>query len=65
MLAHGRRLGSWKTFIFSCLQNHGDKMEAQINRMEARIEKIQEIIYKDIEELKNKQPMMNNIITEI
>ena len=40
-------------------------MEAQINRMEARIEKIQEIIYKDLEELKNKQPMMNNIITEI
>ena len=35
------------------------------NRMEARIEKIQEMFNKDLEELKNKQTEMNNTITEI
>ena len=39
--------------------------QAQINRMETRMEKTQEIIYKDLEELKNKQSTMNNIISEI
>ena len=34
------------------------------NRMEARIEKIQEMFIKDLEELKNKQTEMNNTITE-
>ena len=34
-------------------------------RMEARIEKIQEILNKDLEELKNKQSAMNNTITEM
>ena len=51
--------------VVKMIQNLGDKMEAQINRMETRIEKIQEIIYKDLEELKTKQSTMNNIITEI
>ena len=51
--------------VVKMIQNLGDKMEAQINRMETRIEKIKEIIYKDLEELKNKQSTMNNIITEI
>lgn len=51
--------------VVKMIQNLGDKIEAQINRMEARTEKIQEIIYKDLEELKNKQSTMNNIITEI
>ena len=35
------------------------------NRMEARIEKIQEMFNKDLEELKNKQTEMNNTITEM
>ena len=35
------------------------------NEMEARIEKIQEIFNKDLEELKNKQTEMNNTITEM
>ena len=35
------------------------------NRMEAQIEKIQEMFNKDPEELKNKQTEMNNIITEM
>ena len=35
------------------------------NRMEAQIEKIQDIFNKDLEELKNKQSVMNNTITEM
>ena len=34
-------------------------------RMEAKIEKMQEMFNKDLEELKNKQTEMNNTITEI
>ena len=34
------------------------------NRMEAQIEKMQEMFNKDLEELKNKQTKMNNTITE-
>ena len=35
------------------------------NRMQAWIEKIQEMFNKDLEELKNKQTEMNNTITEV
>ena len=35
------------------------------NRMEARIEKIQEMFNKDLEEWKNKQTEMNNTINEM
>ena len=34
-------------------------------RMEAKIEKMQEMFTKDLEELKNKQTQMNNTITEM
>ena len=34
-------------------------------RMEARIEKIQGMFNRDLEELKNKQTQMNNTITEM
>ena len=34
-------------------------------RMEANIEKMQEMFNKDLEELKNKQTQMNNTITEM
>ena len=34
-------------------------------RMEAKIEKMQEMFNKDLEELKSKQTMMNNTINEI
>ena len=34
-------------------------------RMEAKIEKMQEMFNKDLEKLKNKQTEVNNIITEI
>ena len=39
-------------------------MEAQINRIEAWIEKIQEMFNKDLEEIKNRQSAMNNTITK-
>ena len=34
-------------------------------RMEAKIEKMQEMFNKDLEELKNKQTEMNNMVTEM
>ena len=40
-------------------------MELQINRLETRIEKIQEMFNKDLEEIKKSQSKMNNAITEI
>ena len=39
-------------------------MELQINRLETRIEKMQEIFNKDLEEIKS-QSIINNAITEI
>ena len=39
-------------------------MQNLVNRMEARIEKIQDMFNKDLEELENKQTEMNNTITE-
>ena len=43
--------------IVKMIQNLG-------NKMEARIEKIQKMFNKDLEELKNKQTEMSNTITE-
>ena len=40
-------------------------MEVQINRLETRIEKMQEMFSKDLEELKKSQYIMNNEINEI
>ena len=48
----------FRIMIVKMIQNLG-------KRMEARIEKIQEMINKDIKELKNKQTEMNNTITEM
>ena len=42
-----------------------NKMELQINRLETRIEKMQEMFNKDLEEIKKSQSIMNNAITEI
>ena len=39
-------------------------MELQINRLETRIEKMQEMFNKDLEEIKS-QSVMNNAINEI
>ena len=48
----------FRIMIVKMMQNLG-------NRMEARIEKIQEMFNKDLEELKNKQMEMNNTIIEM
>ena len=48
----------FRVMIVKMIQNLG-------NRMEAQIEKIQEMFNKDLEELKNKPTEMNNTITEM
>ena len=40
-------------------------MELQINRLERTMEKIQEMLVKDLEKIKKNQSVMNNAITEI
>ena len=40
-------------------------MELQINRLETKIEKMQEMFNKDLEEIKGSQLKMNNAINEI
>ena len=40
-------------------------MELQINRLETRIEEIQEMFNKDLKEIKKNQSIMNNAMTEI
>ena len=47
------------------IQNLENKTELQINRLETRIEKMQEMFNKDLEEIKKSQSIMNNAITEI
>ena len=44
------------------IQNLESKMELQINSLETRIEKMQEMFNKDLEEIKNHQLKMNNAI---
>ena len=40
-------------------------MELQINRLETRIENMQEMFNKDLEEIKKSPSIMDNAITEI
>ena len=40
-------------------------MELQINSLETRIEKMQEMCNKDLEEMKKSHSIMNNAINEI
>ena len=51
--------------IVKMIQNLKNKMDTQINRWKAWIEKMWEMFNKDLEELKNKQSTMNNAITDI
>jgi len=50
--------------IVKMIQNLENKMELQIN-LETRIEKMQEMFNKDLEETKKSQSIMNNAINEI
>ena len=51
--------------MIKMIQNIENKMELQINRLETRIEKRQEMFNKDLEEIKKSQLKMNNAINEI
>ena len=46
--------------IVKMIQNLENKMELQMNRLETRIEKMQEMFNKDLEEIKKIQSIMNN-----
>ena len=51
--------------LVQMIQNLGNKMQLHINRLEIRIEKMQEMFNKDLEEIKKSQSIMNNAINEI
>ena len=55
----------FRIMIIKMIQNLESKMELQINSLETRIEKIQEIFNKDLKEIKKSQFKMNNGINEI
>ena len=46
--------------IVKMVQNLENKMELQINSLETRIEKMQDMFNKDLEEIKKSQSIMNN-----
>ena len=54
-----------RIMIIKMIQHLENKMELQINSLETRIEKMQEMFNKDLEEIKKSQLIMNNAINEI
>ena len=55
----------FRIMIIKLIQNLENKRDLQINSLETRIEKMQEMFNKDLEEIKKSQLIMNNAITEI
>ena len=55
----------FRIMIVKRIQNLENKMELQINNLETRIEMMQEMFDKDLEEMKKSQYIMNNAINEI
>ena len=55
----------FRIMIIKIIQNVENKMELQISSLETKIEKMQEIFNKDLEEIKKSQLKMNNAIREI
>ena len=55
----------FRIMIIKMIQNLENKKELQINSLETRIDKIQEMFNKDLEEKKKSQIIMNNAIIEI
>ena len=51
--------------IVKMIQNLENKMVLQINRLETRVEKMQEMFKKDLGEIIKSKPIMNNAITKI
>ena len=54
-----------RIMIVKMIQNLENKMELQINSLETRIEKMQDMFNKDLKAIKKSQSIMNNAITEI
>ena len=55
----------FRIMIVKIIQNLENKMELQINSLETKIEEIQEMFNKDLEEIKKSQSITNNAIAEI
>ena len=55
----------FRIMIVKMIQNLENKIELQINRLETRTEKMQEMFNKDLEEIKKSQSERNNGIFEI
>ena len=55
----------FQIMIVKMIQNLENKTESQINSLETRIGNMQEMLNKDLEEIKESQSVMNNAITEI
>ena len=55
----------FQIMIVKMIQNLENKMELQINSMETRIEKMQEMFNKDLEEIKKSRYIKNIAINEI
>ena len=53
----------FRKMIGKMIQNLENKMELQINRLETKVEKMQEMFNKDLEEIKKSQSIMNNAVT--
>ena len=51
--------------IIKMIRNLENKMELQINGLETKIEKMQEMFNKDLEEIKKSQLKMNTAINDI
>ena len=51
----------FKIMIIKMIQNLENKMELQMNSLETKIEKMQEMFNKDLEEIKKSQLKMNNV----
>ena len=56
---------NFRIMIVWMIQNLENKIQLQINSLETRIEKMQEMFNKDLEEIKKSQSIMNNAINEI
>ena len=55
----------FRIMIIKTIQNLENKIQLQINSLETRIEKMQEMFNKDLEETKKTQLKMNDAINEI
>ena len=55
----------FRIMIVKMIQNLENKMELQVNSLETRIESMQEMFNKSLEEIKKSQSIMNNAINDI